>query len=84
MVIFTFAVLDQKYHFWANLVPKFYEFNDSVQFFRFRPKIPFSGKFGQKIKIGRLSLNLLLILSLYSQLQLLRTVIFRLEITLSF
>ena len=84
MVIFTFAVLDQKYYFWANLFPKFYEFNDSVQFFRFRPKTPFSGKFGQKIKIGRLSLNLLLILSLYSQLQLLRTVIFRLEITLSF
>ena len=26
------------------------EFNDDDQFLRFRPKIPFSGKFGPKIK----------------------------------
>ena len=55
MVIFTFAVLDRKHPFWANLIQKikivsfeYAEFHGGLNFFCFRPEIPFLGKFGPK------------------------------------
>ena len=47
MVMFTFYVLDQKFHFWGNLVKKLIiVFQIDVHFLYFRLKIPSRGIFG--------------------------------------
>ena len=74
IVIFNFLIFNQKCSFWANLVPKIKIFSLKVNLvpkliiirriqwwcllFHFWPEIPFSGKFGQKIKIVNLSWKL--------------------------
>ena len=66
-MLFTFFVFDQKSPFWTNLVKnlkfsvlgetwyldefEYAELNGDVHFFRFRPEIPFLGKFGPKNKV---------------------------------
>ena len=66
MAIFTFSVLDWKYPFWENLVQKIKIISLSwnlepkliwicrlqfgIHFCCFKPKIPFLGKFGAKIR----------------------------------